>query len=529
VKLVNSWKEIEAGRPRRPGIGRGKRLALKPGSHRIRVRVYRSGAARRQQEPPVLSNPVEIEIQGIACAVRPVRPAFTPGEDILLDVLYRNVSDRPITVCVYPDPFWVWTTCEVRNAAGALVLRGPHANGIKPRLKLSHFVKLAPGKVASVRQVIPRSRMGNLGLKPGRHTVRIGLNKINRMTEHILGFDAFCRKHGLKPWTGVIESGTAALQIVPMPDVQWGPRVGDLQCGIAEVDLDGTAAVVPAFLKNVGAGGRKYFDGREFRVAVDGKAYVHRSWAAHNARQFTVYPGQVRGPIRLPLSEYVPARHRADPRAGQRPLTSLAPGKHRLRVTYVGQNGKPRIPTPEVTFTVAGAQPDPAVDNANPSARRKADKDGVKLQLVLDKDEFFLGENVLLHYRISNGGDAPFTIDMGGDGRTPGANRPLRFKVVATDARGKAVEDPFPAPMNMGGHGGPRKLKPGEVFWESLALMRYCDFQKPGTYTVRVYHDLGWDGALSYRNLLKNALPAGPVTAPIAEIRIKLIMPAEAQ
>jgi len=151
-----------------------------------------------------------------------------------------------------------------------------------------------------------------------------------------------------------------------------------------------------------------------------------------------------------------------------------------------------------------------------------------KLRLVLDKPEYFLGENILLHYGLTNGGEKPLTISWGGDGRTPGANRPLRFKVVATDAEGNRVEDPFPSVMNFGGFGGDRELEPGQTFWQSLALSRFVNFLEAGTYTVRVYHDLGWDRG-GHERLLKNELPTGPHTAPIGEITIKLVMPTQAQ
>ncbi len=116
--------------------------------------------------------------------------------------------------------------------------------------------------------------------------------------------------------------------------------------------------------------------------------------------------------------------------------------------------------------------------------------EGAKVTLELDRPDYFLGENVLVHFVLQNTGDTPFEASWGGDYR--GASRHLRFKVTTTDEAGQAAEDPDPSPMCMGGMGGPKTLKPGEKFTTSLPLMRYCDIVKPGVYTIRATHDFGW-------------------------------------
>lgn len=115
---------------------------------------------------------------------------------------------------------------------------------------------------------------------------------------------------------------------------------------------------------------------------------------------------------------------------------------------------------------------------------------GARLTLELDRHEYFLGENVLVHFILENTGDQPFEVDFGGDYR--GATRSLRFKVSATDETGRVAEDPEPSGFCIGGFGGPRKLNPGGRFEESLPLMRYCRILRPGRYTIRVTHDFGW-------------------------------------
>jgi hypothetical protein len=43
--------------------------------------------------------------------------------------------------------------------------------------------------------------------------------------------------------------------------------------------------------------------------------------------------------------------------------------------------------------------------------------DGAKVTLQCDKKEYFLGENVLVHFILENISDKPFEADFGGDYR----------------------------------------------------------------------------------------------------------------
>ena len=115
---------------------------------------------------------------------------------------------------------------------------------------------------------------------------------------------------------------------------------------------------------------------------------------------------------------------------------------------------------------------------------------GAKVTLETDRREYFLGENVLLHFTLENTGKQPFEASFGGDYR--GSTRALRFKVTATDQQRRVAEDPDPNPINYGGFGGPRTLKPGEKFSQSLPLMRHCEIDHAGEYTIRATHDFGW-------------------------------------
>ncbi|MBX9686907.1 MAG: tetratricopeptide repeat protein [Candidatus Obscuribacterales bacterium] len=114
-----------------------------------------------------------------------------------------------------------------------------------------------------------------------------------------------------------------------------------------------------------------------------------------------------------------------------------------------------------------------------------------ELTASFDKEHYFLGENVLLQFRLKNTGAKGFKIETGGDYR--GSPRSLRFIVKAYDQSGKEMPDPFPGAYCEGGLGGVTYLKPGDSFTTSLPLMRYRRFEQAGKYKISVSHDFGWD------------------------------------
>ncbi|HRI54526.1 MAG TPA: HEAT repeat domain-containing protein, partial [Pseudomonadota bacterium] len=138
---------------------------------------------------------------------------------------------------------------------------------------------------------------------------------------------------------------------------------------------------------------------------------------------------------------------------------------------------------------------------------------GARVRLEAGRSEFFLGENVLVHFILENVGSQPFEMAFGGDYR--GASRALRFKVTATDEAGRIAEDPDPSPLNFGGLGGTRTLKPGERFVQSLPLMRYAQLERPGRYKIVATHDFGWK--------------AGPLPHPTGELTLTFRLPDAAQ
>lgn len=117
--------------------------------------------------------------------------------------------------------------------------------------------------------------------------------------------------------------------------------------------------------------------------------------------------------------------------------------------------------------------------------------DGIKISLESEKTNYFLGENILLYYRINNAGSNTFKIAVGGDYR--GSTRADRFKVTATNDDGKPVADPTPAMRNFGGGLVPNsEIKPGSDWFEKVFVIEYCRFDEPGTYTIHAFHDLGF-------------------------------------
>ena len=124
--------------------------------------------------------------------------------------------------------------------------------------------------------------------------------------------------------------------------------------------------------------------------------------------------------------------------------------------------------------------------------RQVPSPDTLKLSLRADRTEFFLGENILLHYCIENQGQGVPELSTGGDYR--GGTRADRFKVSVIDGAGREMPDPHPRQGYQGGMMSPGGFdpKPGQTWFEDVFLLRYRSIEKPGDYTVTVFHDLGW-------------------------------------
>lgn len=122
-----------------------------------------------------------------------------------------------------------------------------------------------------------------------------------------------------------------------------------------------------------------------------------------------------------------------------------------------------------------------------------------------------LGENVLVDYCVENTSPETLIVNFGGDYR--GGTRSGRFRVKVTDAKGTVLDDPDPDSYNLGGLMMDSEIRPGRSYCRSLPVHRYARIDDPGTYTIRVTHDLGW--------------PAG--TAPSGETSVTFAMPSDAE
>ncbi len=124
------------------------------------------------------------------------------------------------------------------------------------------------------------------------------------------------------------------------------------------------------------------------------------------------------------------------------------------------------------------------------AARERQMAAGARIRLEPDRTVWRLGENVIVRYIVENASDEPFTVDWGGDSR---AIRPIRNIVQVYDADGSLLEDPWPDPPCFGGPGGESEVTMSKPLVIEIAVPRYRVFAKPGTYRIRVAHDLGWD------------------------------------
>ncbi|MFT7615031.1 MAG: hypothetical protein ACI9J3_004019 [Parvicellaceae bacterium] len=113
-----------------------------------------------------------------------------------------------------------------------------------------------------------------------------------------------------------------------------------------------------------------------------------------------------------------------------------------------------------------------------------------KVSISTNKAKYFLGENILLHFKLENTGNNTFKASFGSDYR--GAARSLRWKVTAIDEQGDTVADPYPGGFCMGGLGGPSDVTKENPYFHSIPVLRYLRFEKPGTYKIKVHHDFGW-------------------------------------
>lgn len=113
------------------------------------------------------------------------------------------------------------------------------------------------------------------------------------------------------------------------------------------------------------------------------------------------------------------------------------------------------------------------------------------------RDEYMLGEPIIVVFKVQNLQDKDLFYDHGGDYRLTG--RHDRFSFVATKTDGQVVRDPARYSGMGGGLGGKRRVRAGEIVTEYLVLNKWCAFSEPGSYTVTCTRTLNISAVSSLR------------------------------
>lgn len=115
---------------------------------------------------------------------------------------------------------------------------------------------------------------------------------------------------------------------------------------------------------------------------------------------------------------------------------------------------------------------------------------GLATSLEVPPGPVALGSAWVVHYAIHNRGPAAFTWSFGGDYRGP---RPLRVWLEAIGPDGSWASDPLGHTLVtcMGGIGGGIPIEPQGTSYITVNPRLYVRLDKPGRWTLRMYHDLG--------------------------------------
>ncbi len=178
----------------------------------------------------------------------------------------------------------------------------------------------------------------------------------------------------------------------------------------------------------------------------------------------------------------------------QQPLSSLT--EHKLGETVAWVGGVIAIVwlgvlAAFVPFALA-APPGNAELKVAVSDRVVDDKATGTPRITLDhqRNEYFLGENILIDYRLENTGPGPLRYEKGGF--FPGLRRNDGYRVTAVpvDGVGKPIGPPaetFADPEeSREGSLASWELAPGEAYLQTLYLPRYVKLEKAGRYSIRI-------------------------------------------
>lgn len=110
-------------------------------------------------------------------------------------------------------------------------------------------------------------------------------------------------------------------------------------------------------------------------------------------------------------------------------------------------------------------------------------------ELKLDRQEFFLGENIAVAYTVENKGPVPLPYAGGSSYPELRVMNFIRCSATKVDQQGKPNGKPvvvFPMPMDLGGLVGNNKLKSGESRSVTVFVTRYLRFEEPGDYELKI-------------------------------------------
>ena len=132
----------------------------------------------------------------------------------------------------------------------------------------------------------------------------------------------------------------------------------------------------------------------------------------------------------------------------------------------------------------------------------------------------FLGENVLLHWRIRNAGEEPFKITFGGDGETPWAMRAIRLRCRPLTHKAGQPKTRSPTRRVWADWAATGRSIVARISRTTFQLMRYREFVKSGVYTIKVYHDLGWGRDKKPFVDSSADIPVGPLLRAVAQTKV---------
>lgn len=111
-----------------------------------------------------------------------------------------------------------------------------------------------------------------------------------------------------------------------------------------------------------------------------------------------------------------------------------------------------------------------------------ADEQGIRVELVLEKQTIMLGEPIHFSFIVLNDTDKDVQVRVGGDYRNA-LGRPESFTIRVASAHGKAVPEPEAGP-GFGGLYGPQKIPAKGNYTFRLFLPHWAAFEEVGRYSI---------------------------------------------